>query len=348
MGLRRVEDRIAIHYSQASIRAHWMFDSREDGDTWPRRFSSYEATHSRFARVRGSFARLIADLGYQPHFVSYEQIERGNLLRRGNSEERAPGVLLLPQSVAMSRRECEQVAAFVRAGGTVIADNMTATMDEHCKRLSTGQLGELFGIRRRGVGWRPKGEAGVLTPLAAGATPLQVFEPDVALTTGKALLTGGRAPAVVVNRPGKGSAIYLNLDLHDYSRDRLRPAAATDLRNLFRRLLAKAGMEMPVTVVSAADGRPAACVEVWRYCGSGVETIAVMRNPDLQADSEGQVRNSGSEALEKPEEINVRWSKPARVKDLRSGRVFALTDHVTAVLDPWSPLIMELRRGVGQ
>jgi len=54
--LQRVDDRIAIHYSQASIRAHWMFDSREDGDTWPRRLSSYEAKHSRFARVRDSFA----------------------------------------------------------------------------------------------------------------------------------------------------------------------------------------------------------------------------------------------------------------------------------------------------
>src|SRR5260370_23434251 len=64
MGRRPVEDRISIHYSQASIRAHWMFDSREDGDTWPRRFSSYEATHSPFARVRNSFARLIDDLGY--------------------------------------------------------------------------------------------------------------------------------------------------------------------------------------------------------------------------------------------------------------------------------------------
>ena len=89
-------------------------------------------------------------------------------------------------------------------------------------------------------------------------------------------------------------------------------------------------------------------MEVWRYRASGAETIAVMRNPEVQAGSEGPVRDSGSEALEKPEKINVRWPKPARVKDLRSGRVVGLTDRVTAELDPWSPLILELRRGMGK
>ena len=71
MRLQRVDDRIAVHYSQASIRAHWMFDSRADGDTWPRRFSSYEASHSRFARVRDSFVRVVQDLGLQYRFLAY-------------------------------------------------------------------------------------------------------------------------------------------------------------------------------------------------------------------------------------------------------------------------------------
>jgi len=146
LNLQRVDDRIAIHYSQASIRAHWMFDSREDKDTWHRRFSSYEASHSRFARVRDSFVRLVEDLGLQYNFVSYEQIENGELLKGGYK------LLLLPQSVAMSKKECEQVEAFVRAGGTVIADNMTATMDEHCKRLPQGQLDALFKQNRVGKG----------------------------------------------------------------------------------------------------------------------------------------------------------------------------------------------------
>jgi hypothetical protein len=40
----------------------------------------------------------------------------------------------------MSAEECRRIQEFVRAGGTVIADNMTATMDAHCRRLPRGQL----------------------------------------------------------------------------------------------------------------------------------------------------------------------------------------------------------------
>jgi len=132
------DDRIAIHYSQASIRAHWMFDSREDGKTWPRRFSSYEATHSRYSQARDATVRIVEDLGLHSTFVSYEQIEKGELIS-GRYK-----VLLLPQSVAISAAEKKAIEAFVNSGGVVIADNMTATMDEHGKRLAKGQLDEMF------------------------------------------------------------------------------------------------------------------------------------------------------------------------------------------------------------
>jgi hypothetical protein len=155
----------------------------------------------------------VEDLGFQFSFVSYEQIERGELLSRKFK------VLLLPQSVAMSARECEQIRAFVRAGGIVIADNMTATMDEHCKRLPQGQLDDLFGIRRKSVGWSPKTEGGEVQ--VAGET-ISVYEPDIAVTNGKPMFHS-KAPAVIVNRLGKGVAVYLNLDMRDYGKLRLQP-----------------------------------------------------------------------------------------------------------------------------
>ena len=128
------DDRIAIHYSQASIRAWWMIESREDGKTWPRRFSSYEAAHSRLARLRDGYLRVVEDLGLTPVFLSSEQIERGELAK-GKWK-----ALLLPGSVAMSKKECSEVEAFSKAGGTVIAAPDLATMDEHGKRLPQGQL----------------------------------------------------------------------------------------------------------------------------------------------------------------------------------------------------------------
>ena len=64
--LQRTGDRIAIHYSQASIRAQWMFDSRVDGNTWPRRLASYELTHSRLIQTRQSFVKAVEDLVSRP------------------------------------------------------------------------------------------------------------------------------------------------------------------------------------------------------------------------------------------------------------------------------------------
>ncbi|MFC1712634.1 beta-galactosidase trimerization domain-containing protein [Candidatus Poribacteria bacterium] len=333
--LERLDDRIAIHYSQASIRAHWMFDSREDKDTWPRRFSSYEAKHSRLARVRESFMDVIEDLGLQYNFVSYEQVENGELLENGYK------VLLLPQAVAMSQKECQQVEAFVRAGGTVIADNMTATMDEHCRRLPQGQLDELFGIQRSEVGWSPKAEGGDLPTTVEGSEPLQVYEPGVAVTTGSSQY--GNAPAVIENRVGKGCAIYLNLDMHNYGEYRLTPPRGEGYRGCFRQLLQGAGVEAPVKVINAEDGQPAACVEVWRYRGDGADYVALMRNAEVDADSLGNIGYRDNEDLEKVARLQVIFQQQVQVKDIRTGKALGITDQVTVELDPWSPKILELR-----
>lgn len=332
--LEPIVDPIAIHYSQASIRAHWMFDSREDGDTWQRRFSSYEAVHSRYAKARDAFVRLVEDLGFQFHFVSYEQIERGELLKRKFK------VLLLPQSVAMSAKECEQIKAFVSAGGVIIADNMSATMDEHCKRLPKGQLDDLFGVDRKSAGWSPTPNSGEIW--VTRDEPIAVYEPDILTTTGKPMFQA-KAPAVIVNRYGKGFAVYLNLDFRDYGKLRLLPPKGKAYRDLMRNLLKMAGLEAPVKIVNADTGQEVACVEVWRYKGKGAEYVAVIRNPEFRISELGQVGYSASEALEKPERIQITFARKSRIRNVMTGQDYGVTAQLTSVFEPWTPLIFELR-----
>jgi hypothetical protein len=312
LNLQRVDDRIAIHYSQASIRAHWMFDSREDKDTWHRRLSSYEASHSRFARVRDSFVRLVEDLGLQYNFVSYEQIESGELIKSGYK------LLLLPQSVAMSKKECEQVEAFVRAGGTVIADSMTATMDEHCKRLPQGQLDALFGTRVSSQPRSPENRDGV----ASNGTPLRSV-PDY-------------------KRVGKGRAVYLNINLRDYGKLRLTPPQGEEFREIFRRLFREAGIEAPVKIVGNGL-RAVPCVEVVRYRGNGADYVALLRNPEFDAASFRDLGYPDNAAIEKTESAQIILPKKAQVKDARTGKSFGETDRVTVELEAWSPVILEMR-----
>ena len=297
--LERLHDRIAIHYSQASIRAHWMLESREDGDTWPRRLSTFEAEHSRHARVRDGFLRVIEDLGLQANYVSYEQIERDELRRAGYR------VLLLPQSVAISEKECRAIEEFARAGGTVIADNMTATMDEHGRRLPEGQLDGLFGIRRSRAS---------RTLMAAGGrlpgTTLGGFERGLTLLQhGSHLLTDSGEPVLIEKAAGRGRAIYLNLAVQGYGRERLLSGGGDDLRRLMRRLLANAGVRPEVSVSGAAG------VEVIRYRGAGGDYLALMRNPDFSAENR---------ELERPARITV--TMPERRLDVQ--------------LDPRRPVLM--------
>ncbi len=334
--LHPIVDPIAIHYSQASIRAHWMFDSREDGDTWPRRFSSYERVHSRFAKARDGFVRLVEDIGLQYRFLSSEQIENGELLKGGYK------VFLLPQSVAMSKKECEEIERFIRGGGIVIADNMTATMDEHCKRLSEGQLDELFGIKRKSVGWHPEPEGGELKVGKPEYSPLPVFEGDIETTTGKARYTA-LAPAVIEKRVGRGKAIYLNLDIRIYPKLRLTPPQGYAFRELFANLLKENGIK-PTVIVRKEDGNIADCMEVWRYKGKEADYVAIIRNPEFAGEELKQIGYPGNDAIEREEKIEVIFPFKAKVSEIVSRRSFPSTNKVNIELSPWYPLIFKIER----
>ena len=122
---KREVDSVAIHYSQASIQAAWLMESAEDGSTWLRRFSSYEATHNKHAKVRHAWIEGLQDLGYSPQFVSTEQIEKGGL--KGFS------TLVLPQSWALSDGELRGINEWKKAGGTLLSEGAAGLFDGHGK-----------------------------------------------------------------------------------------------------------------------------------------------------------------------------------------------------------------------
>ncbi len=100
----REYDPVAIHYSQASIQVDWLLESCEDGSTWLRRFSSYEAAHNRMLKVRNAWLKALQDLGYSPRFVSSAQVENGAL--------RQVHTFILPQSYALSDKELSATREF--------------------------------------------------------------------------------------------------------------------------------------------------------------------------------------------------------------------------------------------
>lgn len=107
----RLYDPIAIHYSHASIQLAWLFESFEDGATWPRRFSSYEARHNRHAALRTDLLQALREAGWSPLFVSYEEVAAGKLEADGFH------TCLLPDAFALSDREAHALRDFAQKPG---------------------------------------------------------------------------------------------------------------------------------------------------------------------------------------------------------------------------------------
>src|SRR5699024_2558586 len=121
----RQSDPVAIHYSQPSMRIEWMLAQKPKGEAWVDRSSATERMDSEFLRLRESWCRLIEDAGLQYDFVASQQVESGDLLRRGYR------VLILPRSTALSAKEAEEIRSFAAQGGTVLADGDPGRYDEH-------------------------------------------------------------------------------------------------------------------------------------------------------------------------------------------------------------------------
>lgn len=351
MSARREQAPIAIHYSHPSVQVGWMLDSREDGDTWPRRFSSYESVHSRITRVRASWTKLIQDLGLQYDFVSTQQIMEGVLEARGYR------VLVLPQSMAIGDAEAQKIAAFARGGGAVIADFLPGVFDEHARRRVTGVLDGFFGVRRPrgGMLQQPEQSAGPGFALDGRQIALGPAEPRLGLLVGQPRAytapqeldrpaAGGpdRTPVLIERRVGRGRAYYLNLSPIDYAKWRLTGEGG-ELRGLVAGILTECGVRPAVKVVRAADGGPPVGCEVITYQSEGRRYVAIMRNPEYRVSSLGEIGYTDNSRFERPEDFAVEFEAPVHVRELLSGRDFGQATRVELTLGPWKPLLLEVR-----
>jgi hypothetical protein len=311
---------IAIHYSHPSIQAGWMLDSREDGDTWPRRFSSYEAVHSRITRVRSSWCRLLEDLGYDYDFVSTQQILDGVLEKRGYK------ALILPESLAVGDGDAAAIERYAQSGGAVIADFLPGVFDEHAKRREGGALDSFFGVLRTA-------QSGMVSQPDRSldeAGQLVAAEPWLRTADGAAVMALDR-------EVGKGRAVYLNLSPIDYSKLRLVGEGAA-IREAAASVLAGCGIARDVTV-TIDSGPPVGC-EVITYRDGDTRYVAIMRRPEYRANELGEIGYTDNSRFEQPVEVKLTFERPVKAKELLSGRDLGEGREFTLELGPWKPVVV--------
>ncbi len=341
---RRPHDGIAIHYSHPSLQVHWLFENLKNARDWPVHHVSER--DSRFIGVRNSWTKLIEDLGFQYEFASREQIESGKL---GSGEYR---VLIMPESVAISEREENEIREFVRAGGTLLADFRAARMNEHGRDLGRGQLDDVFGIGRASgqtVASTVQGVANMESLQLKGRTLklIGVGEPGITVAGGKPLARSGNVPAVILNRFGDGRSFFLNLDVSGYAYQRLQTGLDPSLPELMEGILSLAQVRPRVSVL-APDGKRLPGTEVAVFSNGSCEHLAVFRNPQFDdggwgdnptikaGDWTGEIDNS---LLEKPAEVRIEWPEARQTYDVRERKDLGHVQSHQKILDPWSPLI---------
>lgn len=303
MAAKYADDGIAVHYSPASVHAATamgLFDNRD-------RLRRYDNNLS-------NLNNILKQLHLQYDFIHEDQMARGDLANYR--------VLILPWSSAVSPREAEAIRKFVQAGGTVIADSYCGVRDGH--GAPTAMLEDVFGLKQTLTAPELQAKELTLQGTEVANAPRTVLvasgSQELQLTTGKALGKIGEMPAVIVNKVGSGTAIFLNCSFSNYGETSLggvggevveeeqaAEAVTVPIRRLMSALLAQQGVEEPVNV--AAQGEAGAQLEVSRLAlGQGM-LIGVVR--DI---TEGAV--DGKDALAG----TLTLSKPAHVYEARSGK----------------------------
>jgi hypothetical protein len=354
----RVNDPVALHYSQQSLRVGWMVDAVRGSNKnvpWHTRRENYEWFHQRSNGTRGAAIRLIEDNHLQFRFVATPEIEADALARQGFK------LLLLHHSFAVGRKEADALRAFVRAGGVVVADAQVGTFDGHGTPVKTGVLDDLFGVERIPRRHAPVRDEQVAVRLDAAAAAklgldlrgldlrsLAAFD-GVRAKDGMVLGKHDGTPVVVARAHGKGLAVYLNLSLAPYLLWRLdvdHPEKSAGLRGLVGALAARAGVRPACPVALKDGGGPAPCTEVFRYRSGAVEYVAAIRNYQVRGLALGEglvVRSTGrsknAARIRKPLPVTVRLSRRGHVYDVRARTWLGETDRVDTTLDPFLPAL---------
>ena len=124
LGARRNDAAVAIFYSPACYRAR-VVAMKDDGNN---------KAAAEQNGLLASISAALGDLRIGSHFVSYEQVARGEL------DPRTTRVFFLWGALALSDAEAAAIRRYLEGGGIVIADGEPGVYDEHCHRRAAGAL----------------------------------------------------------------------------------------------------------------------------------------------------------------------------------------------------------------
>lgn len=317
-GAQWEHDGIAIYYSHASIQLGWILDAQAHGKTWVNRNNDERLSSA--AMVRHAWENMLHDSGLQYNFLSYVDV-----VQNGIPDEYR--VLILPATLCLSDAEAEQIKAFCKRGGTVIADYMPGLWDQHGKgRSNGGAIDEIFGTRQN---------SNLRMSDVFGKKLWVEVDQDVnySWSSYEEFLTRENtcvrdssgfhiavldAPLAVSNRYGDGTGVLMNLSPQWYNAHRVAGFESAKKRQRFMQHIEAAGVKPRVQLVDADERTHGVEVIYWRLA-SGRKLCFVCLNPEIAGNSEGGGNAVSLKSDRIP--IHLRFNTPMRhVLDERTGK----------------------------
>ena len=306
MEYQREAPRVGLLWSHPSMLVAWC-ESKSDQPV-PEENDGTDSYGSYF-RSALHFRQHVNELQLDYAYVAPEQVIESNELAKYP-------LLFLPFTVAASEELVVKLEAYVESGGVLVGDLRCLRTDEHGKlQANPTPIERLFGVRRKSnqVEYgRTKvtfSRAGEGIDLAA-AVDLYGRE-DLAATDATALAAHGTGePAVLVRRRGSGLTIYLNFGL---------PAYDLTVRELFRRIVVRAGVKRPVVVESLAGDGPPRCYERNTFTCGAIDVHGVIRDHRRCEDSDP---------------VRLDFGKRSQVYDMRAKCYVGNVSSVEAVVPP--------------
>src|SRR6266508_6079823 len=341
-------DRLALYYSQPSIRASWAMDSVTHGATWPKRLTGVDDDNLSSARLRLSGCKLLEDLGYQYDFISYLDVREGRIDLVSRFK-----VIILNQTICLSDREAEALRNFVHAGGMLIADALCGLLTETGRGRRAGALDDLFGIvRDESKGYfNGKGITEVDAEYYEKPFPLRLLAYDGALRYRSMIIvergtrgvppssreTSGTADLLIRRKVRGGQTFYLNLSPLAYAYFPFRTGTTgQSWREVVGQVLPDAGLRPRVEIYGPNGKEP--CIEslLWRngdrYC------LAVLKNLPESADAP----ESLSVIDQDRKEITIRLTfRPKNLRNVRTGKSFGDNTSFKDTFKPWEANLYE-------
>ena len=253
-------DSIGLLYSQPSAYAAKVQNSPT--------FGSYESNHA-------ACHAALRELGLNFRYFTDRQ------MRLGEVDLSQFKVIFLPMTQALGPQEAQLFRRYVQDGGTLIADVRPAIYDGHVKPLGAGQLDDVFGIKRTGVGDAQIADGTLKAPGAGGKPePLDLtkvrVDPGVTAAGASSAGTAGSVPLLLTHRFGKGSAVLLNLAMATFPS--LSAQATPESAAVVLRTVLGAAQVSPALRLDNAKGERVRNIEITRWRSGPVQIVSLFRH----------------------------------------------------------------------